>query len=112
VVAGRRGSRVMRKREPHWQSAEDRARVAAELIEEAESLTETGGIATPAEVKRSTLPPPLRVALPAPEPLRPEVAAREAASRGDQDGALALLDAAIAAAPDDPVLLRERAMLL
>lgn len=63
---------MIRKREPHWQSAEDRARVSAELIEEAESLTETGGIATPAEVKRAMLPPPLRVALPAEPSATPE----------------------------------------
>jgi hypothetical protein len=39
---------VIRKREPRWQSAAERARVAAELIEEAESLTETSTIASPA----------------------------------------------------------------
>jgi tetratricopeptide (TPR) repeat protein len=50
---------MMRKREPHWQSASERARVAAELIEEAELLTTTGGMATPAELKRDQLPPPL-----------------------------------------------------
>jgi tetratricopeptide (TPR) repeat protein len=49
---------MMRKREPHWQSASERARVAAELIEEAELLTTTGGM-TPAEVNRDQLPPPL-----------------------------------------------------
>ncbi|MGH7530868.1 MAG: hypothetical protein ACREMN_10845, partial [Gemmatimonadales bacterium] len=51
------------KRERRWQSSQERARVAAELIEEAESLTETGAIATPGEVHRAQLPPPLRVAL-------------------------------------------------
>ncbi len=56
---------MMRKREPHWQSASERARVAAELIEEAELLTTTGGMATPAEVKRDLLPPPLVPELPA-----------------------------------------------
>jgi tetratricopeptide (TPR) repeat protein len=55
---------MMRKREPHWQSASERARVAAELIEEAELLTTTGGMATPAELKRDQLPPPLVPELP------------------------------------------------
>jgi hypothetical protein len=50
---------MIRKREPRWQSAAERAQVAAELMEEAESLT-ARGIATPAEVRRSQLPPPLR----------------------------------------------------
>jgi len=122
---------MIRKREPRWQSAAERAQVAAELMEEAESLT-ASGIATPAEVTRSKLPPPLRVDLtasaadsgepsdeaddapppssePAPPPLPPQLAAREAAARGDRDGALALLDAALAAAPDDASLLLERA---
>ena len=57
---------MIRKREPHWQSAAERARVAAELIEEAESLTKTGGIASPAEVDRDKLPPPLRLEVPPP----------------------------------------------
>jgi tetratricopeptide (TPR) repeat protein len=121
---------MIRKRAPRWQSAADRAQVAAELMEEAESLTATG-IATPAEVKLSKLPPPLRVDLspaalaeapdgtpasdsqhadtPAPPPVSPLVAAQEAVSRGDPDGALAVLDAALAAAPDDASLLLERA---
>jgi tetratricopeptide (TPR) repeat protein len=55
---------VIRKREPRWQSAAERARVAAELIEEAESLTETSTIASPADVARASLPPPIRVDLP------------------------------------------------
>ncbi|MDP3910061.1 MAG: hypothetical protein Q8Q14_06690, partial [Gemmatimonadales bacterium] len=53
------------KRERRWQSSQERARVAAELIEEAASLTDTAAIATPLEVARAELPPPLRVALPA-----------------------------------------------
>src|SRR6267378_4957220 len=52
-LAHERGGRVIRKREPRWQSAAERARVAAELIEEAESLTETSSIASPAEVARA-----------------------------------------------------------
>src|SRR5439155_12984980 len=70
IVADQRGGRVMRKREPRWQSAAERARVAAELLEEAESLTETSTIATPADVRRAGLPPPIRVELP-PEPAVP-----------------------------------------
>jgi tetratricopeptide (TPR) repeat protein len=134
---------MIHKRAPRWQSAAERAQVAAELMEEAESLTGTG-IATPAEVKRSRLPPPLSVAFtlgpaalaeppdgapavatpsassapplpllaaPAPASLPPHMAAREKAARGDRDGALAVLDAALAAAPDDALLRLERAAM-
>src|SRR5256885_1345779 len=63
-----RGSRrrwwVIRKREPRWQSAADRARVAAELIEEAASLTDESTIASPADVARAGLPPPISAELP------------------------------------------------
>jgi len=55
---------VIRKREPRWQSAAERARVAAELMEEAESLTDTSTIASPADVARASLPPPIQVELP------------------------------------------------
>ncbi len=55
---------MIRKREPRWQSAAERARVAAELIEEAESLTETSTIASPADVARASLPPPIKAELP------------------------------------------------
>ena len=129
---------MIRKREPHWQSAAERARVAAELIEEAESLTKTGGIASPAEVDRDKLPPPLRLEVPPPPPPPPAndadsaapppvaapvaeppapapapvPAARAAAARGDRDGALAVLDAALDTAPDDAALLVERALTL
>jgi tetratricopeptide (TPR) repeat protein len=125
---------MIRKREPRWQSAAERAQVAAELMEEAESLT-ARGIATPAEVQRSQLPPPLlhvgftradaglAHAVPAnssePPPAEPvfpprtplEVA-REAVGRGDRDRALAVLGAALAATPDDMRLLLERAAVL
>src|SRR5258705_4340912 len=50
------------KRERRWQTSQDRARVAAELIEEAESLTRTGAIASPNDVERDQQPPPIRVA--------------------------------------------------
>jgi len=52
------------KRERRWQTSQERARVAAELIEEAESLTQTGAIATPQDVARAELPPPIRIAQP------------------------------------------------
>src|SRR5207249_4746760 len=65
LLAHERGGRVIRKREPRWQSAAERARVAAELIEEAESLTETSTIASPADVARAGLPPPVTAQLPA-----------------------------------------------
>src|SRR6266853_811142 len=69
VVAHERGGGMIRKRDPRWQSAAHRAQVAAELMEEAESLT-ASGIATPAEVRRSKLPPPVRVTFtPEPAPL-------------------------------------------
>src|SRR5207249_7347406 len=59
------------KRERRWQTSQERARVAAELIEEAESLTQTGAIASPNDVARDEQPPPLRVvhslATPAPD---------------------------------------------
>src|SRR5881394_3038240 len=50
------------KRERRWQTSQERARVAAELIEEAESLTQTGAIASPNDVARDRQPPPIRVA--------------------------------------------------
>src|SRR5690242_6888440 len=49
------------KRDRRWQTSQERARVAAELIEEAESLTETAAIASPHDVARDELPPPIRV---------------------------------------------------
>jgi len=120
----------MRKRDPRWLTASERARVAAELIEEAESLTRTGGIATPAEVSRDQRVPPVRMATPAvsgdpstqspppppmpltPAPVPPEVIARKAAARRDWDGALAALDMALGSAPDDTGLRLERASIL
>jgi len=112
----------MRKREPRWLTASERARVAAELIEEAESLTRTGGIATPRDVSRDEREPPLHAAPPAgsnggsvptprtaPAQPAPEVLARRAAARRDWDGALAALDLAIANAPDHAGLHLERA---
>src|SRR5437016_13093897 len=69
LLAHERGGRVIRKREPRWQSAAERARVAAELIEEAESLTDTSTIASPADVVRAGLPPPVTAELPLPIPV-------------------------------------------
>src|SRR5207237_4402677 len=71
-VRGEGGAR----RERRWQSAQERARVAAELIEEAESLTQTGAIATPKDVARDEQPPPLRVAQPVATPASLNVTAR------------------------------------
>jgi Flp pilus assembly protein TadD len=94
----------MRKREPRWQSAAERARVAAELIEEAESLTETSTIASPADVKRAGLPPPITAQLPSPPPppTAPESPAADAP-------AVLTLDDMLAADPDNVALLVERA---
>src|SRR5258705_11565927 len=52
------------KRERRWQTSQERARVAAELIEEAESLTQTGAIASPKDVVRDQQPPPIRLVQP------------------------------------------------
>ncbi len=99
---------MIRKREPRWQSATERARVAAELIEEAESLTETSSIASPAEVARAGLPPPITAQLPAPA-LSP--ASTEPPAPDGSAGQLTL-DDALAANPDNVPLLVERAGLL
>src|SRR2546422_7021730 len=104
TVAARRGGRVMRKREPRWQSAAERARVAAELLEEAESLTETSTIATPADVRRAGLPPPIRVELP-PEPAVPLPMAPAA----EPPPVPPSLDGALADDPENVPLLVERA---
>jgi len=113
---------VIRKREPRWQSAAERARVAAELIEEAESLTETSTIASPADVARASLPPPIRVELPAlgatpgvraaagPAPVAPAPAAPAApVARADGPGTTLGLDDALTADPNNVALLVERA---
>ena len=102
-------------RKRRWQSAADRARVAADLIAEAESLTDEAALATPAEVARERLPPPVPLARPldsaptaapvAPPPVPTPLPPR----RDDPESALAELDAAIVAHPDDPTLLLQRA---
>ena len=98
---------MIRKREPRWQSAAERARVAAELIEEAESLTETSTIASPADVARAGLPPPVTAQLPGHAPPVPAEA-----STPDGSTAEPTLDDALAADPDNVALLVERAGLL
>ncbi|HEY6210104.1 MAG TPA: hypothetical protein VIW28_13655, partial [Gemmatimonadales bacterium] len=62
---------MIRKREPRWQSAADRARVASDLIEEAESLAESNSAAPSAEVQRDSLPPPVQVEPRADDPAPP-----------------------------------------
>jgi Flp pilus assembly protein TadD len=53
---------MIRKRDARWASATERAKVAAQLLEEAQALSETCGIASPAEVARNHLPAPLHAA--------------------------------------------------
>ena len=96
------------KRERRWQTSQERARVAAELIEEAESLTETSTIASPADVARAGLPPPVTAQLPSPPP--PAVPGDVLAPAGPRPEPT--LDDAIAADPDNVSLLVERAGLL
>jgi len=98
---------VIRKREPRWQSAADRARVAAELIEEAASLTDESTIASPADVARAGLPPPISAELP------PSAApGGEAGAVPDAALAAPTLDDALARDPDNVALLVERAARL
>ena len=98
---------MIRKREPRWQSAADRARVAAELIEEAASLTDESTIASPADVARAGLPPPISVQLP------PSAApGGEAGAVPDAALAAPTLDDALARDPDNVALLVERAARL
>jgi len=99
---------VIRKREPRWQSAAERARVAAELIEEAESLTDTSTIASPADVVRAALPPPVTAELPVPLP----VSAVEALADEPAQPAALTLDDLLAADPDNVALLVQRASAL
>lgn len=100
---------MIRKREPHWQSAVERARVAAELIEEAESLTDTSTIASPADVERASLPPPITVELPNAHAPRDALPLAQA-SQGSP--VPASLDDALASDPDNVALLVERARRL
>ena len=105
---------MIRKREPRWQSAADRARVAAELLEEAESLSENSTIATPAEVARASLPPPIRAQLPdAAPPTAPEGGAGGAPAGTDAPATAAPgLDELVAREPDNVGLLLQRAEVL
>ncbi|HXI64054.1 MAG TPA: tetratricopeptide repeat protein [Gemmatimonadales bacterium] len=99
---------MIRKREPRWQSAAERARVAAELIEEAESLTDTSTIASPADVVRAGLPPPVTAELPVPLP----VSAVEALADEPAQPAALTLDDLLASDPDNVALLVQRASAL
>lgn len=99
---------MIRKREPRWQSAAERARVAAELIEEAESLTDTSTIASPADVVRAGLPPPVTAELPVPLP----VSAVEALADQPAQPAALTLDDLLASDPDNVALLVQRASAL
>jgi len=102
-------------RKRRWQSAADRARVAADLIAEAESLTDEAALATPAEVARERLPPPVPLARPldaAPTAAPvdpPPVQTPPPPRRDDPESVLAELDAALDEHPDDPTLLLQRA---
>ncbi len=96
---------MIRKREPRWQTAAERARVAAELIEEAESLTETSTIASPADVVRDGLPPPITVQLPMPPIASPNDATADPAAGPP---APPTLDDALVADPDNVALRLER----
>ena len=98
---------MIRKREPRWQSAVERARVAAELIDEAESLTETSTIATPADVRRASLPPPIQAELPPDPPPAMPIAPAPAPPPVPPS-----LDGALATDPDNVPLLVERATRL
>lgn len=97
---------MIRKREPRWQSATERARVAAELIEEAESITETSTIASPADLRRASLPPPIKVELPSDAPPQDALPVAPAPAPPPVPPSL---DDALAADPDNVALLVERA---
>jgi len=96
---------VIRKREPRWQSAADRARVAAELVEEAASLTEESTIASPADVARAGLPPPISVQLPVPS----TPPGGGAGPGAETPKAAPTLDDVLAGDPENVALLIERA---
>lgn len=53
---------MIRKRDARWASATERAKVAAQLLEEAQALSEECAIASPADVARNQLPAPLHAA--------------------------------------------------
>src|SRR5439155_26797497 len=102
-------------RKRRWQSAADRARVAADLMAEAESLTDEAALASPAEVEREHLPPPLPLTRPleaatiaAPTPTSPPPAPPPPRP-DDPEAALPALDAALGDPPDECTLLVRRA---
>jgi len=107
------------KRERRWQTSQERARVAAELIEEAESLTQTGAIATPDDVARAELPPPIRIAQPLatpaptsmldPEERQPEEpTAPPAPAPAPPPASTTSAEPSASAPPDDPLYLAAR----
>lgn len=100
---------MIRKREPRWQSADQRALVAADLIEEAESLTEASTIASPADVARAGLQPPITAELP--DPAAPPATGGSTTGAADAPAVLTL-DDALAADPDNIPLLIQRAARL
>jgi len=103
-----------RKHERRWGSQIDRARVAAELLAEAESLTRATD-ATPVEASAAAEEPVAYSPTPPPAPARTadEAPARAAAPvrPTDPDLTLAALDTALESAPDDAALLLRRAEL-
>ncbi len=103
---------MIRKREPRWQSAAERARVAAELIEEAESLTDTSTIASPADVARAGLPPPVTAELPVPLPVSGSPLGAEPLADQPAQPAALTLDDLLASDPDNVALLVQRASAL
>ena len=103
---------MIRKREPRWQSAAERARVAAELIEEAESLTDTSTIASPADVARAGLPPPVTAELPVPLPGSGSPVGTEPAADQPTQPAALTLDDLLVSDPDNVALLVQRATAL
>src|SRR3989442_690999 len=115
-MAHQRGDRVNRHHDKRWTSAAERARVAAELLQEAESLTDTANLATPADVARDGQPPPLAVELPRPAAATPPTAPATAApppeptreTAPDPDVAMAALHRSLAAGPEKRAFLLRR----
>jgi len=92
-----RGARTGGRR--RWLASQDRARVAAELLEEAESFT--------------PIPPPPKVAA-SPQPAAESIPQPSPCTPWDREKALAMLDASLAGSPESavPALLLQRAELL
>src|SRR5207247_11402240 len=95
-------------REPGWETAAERARGAARRLEEAEAPPGTASTASPADVARAGLPPPVTAQPPSPPPAAPPGDAPAPAAPVAEP----TLDDALAADPDNVALLVERAGLL